>query len=196
MKIYETLTRSVPVSELGFDGSTLEAIFVPWDIPITVYDEAVPYDEGFRRTAFNQQFDKFPESIHNVALLPRHGSREPLGMTRKLDVIDAGLHGVIGVLPSRRDDVAAMVEMGMDSVSIEFNPLQKAPRAGKTRWREHALLTAVVLTSIPAYADAKVLALRDADIAARAEVERLAHMATLQAELDELKASRWAKQEA
>lgn len=185
---YETLTRSVAVLDAALDGTTLEAIFVPWDTPTRVYDDpAGPYDEGFVRGAFDLQIKRPQFSPATIPLLPRHGSSETFGHARKLDDTDRGLHGVVSIRPSLRDDVAQMVDDGIDSVSIEFHPLQRAPRTRSgVRWRDAAVLLAVAMTSAPAYLDSKVLALRAAD--ELAEIERSARFDELQREIDELKA--------
>lgn len=194
--MYETLTRSVPVADVALAGSTLEALFVPWDEPITVYGdpaEPEPYREGFRRTAFDLQISRHPDTIRNVALMPRHGSTETFGHTREVQVRERGLWGAISILPSRRADVQSMVDDGIDSVSIEFHPLQRSPRQGETRWRDRAFLTGIVLTSTPAYADARVLAMRAEQAAAQLEAERVARLSALDSELAELRAAgeRW-----
>ena len=192
--LYPPLVRSMPVADMEFDGSTLEALFVPWDTPTTVWDdEPEPYEEGFRRGAFDAQIERYPSSVHDVALIPRHGSTEMLGTTRSLTNTDAGLHGVVGVLPSRRADVAAMVEMGVDSVSIEFHPLQRNPRAGLVRWRDRAFLRAVALVATPAYPDARVLALRAEQTVERERADRLARLAALDADVAAMRAAgeRW-----
>ena len=157
----------------------------------TCYDEPTPYREGFRSTAFDIQIERFPQSVFEVALLPIHGSTEILGRTRKLDRTDIGLHGVVQVLPSKRDDVAEMVDMGVDSVSIEFVPLQKRARDGEIRWRDRAMLKAVALTSIPAYTDAKVLAMRAGQIEHEAEALRAKQIEELDALLAEIRTDRW-----
>lgn len=195
---FAALTRSVPVAEVNLDADgTLEALFVPWDTPITVFgdvDEPEPYREGFRRTAFDEQLNRYPETVHEVALRPAHTSTEHFGRTRELRVVEHGLHGVIRVLPSRRADVREMVDEGVDSVSIEFHPLQRGPRiSGGVRWRDRAFLTGIVLTSSPAYAEARVLALRSADALAEIEAEREQRFADAFGDLDELRAAgeRW-----
>ncbi len=192
----KTLHRSVAVSEVAFSDGTLEAILVPWDQPTRIVeptDTGVDdYLEGFRRTAFDRQLESSPKSVREVVLLPRHDSTETFGHARSLSVAEAGLHGVIGVLPTRRADVEQMVEAGIDSVSIEFVPLQRAPRVnGDVRWRTACYLKAVAMTAIPAYAEAKVLALRDAQEEARLAAERDARIAELDDYLNEVKGSKW-----
>ena len=182
------LHRAMPVSELALDRGVLEAIFVPWDVTSTIYgdeDEPGPYEEGFRRSAFDMQFEKFPKSIHEVTLLPRHGSTETFGQTKVLRSTDAGLYGAVAVLPSRQADVEQMVEQGIDSVSIEFLPLQRAPRvAGGVRWRTAAYLKAVAMTATPSYVEARVLAVRDEQAALEAEAQRIAERQAKLADLD------------
>lgn len=193
---YETLTRSMPVIEVGLDEkrSELEAIFVPWDVTTTVFDadEPEPYEEGFLRGAFDIQLKRPSFSPATIPLLPRHGSSETFGHTRKLDDVEAGLHGVVAIRPSLRGDVEQMIEDGIDRVSIEFHPLQRRPRVrGDVRWRDAAVLVAVALTPAPAYSDARVLSMRaDDELAA---LERRARIAALEDEIAELRAAgdRW-----
>lgn len=192
--MYPPLTRSMPVADVALDGDTLEAMFVPWDVSTTIYgEEPEPFEEGFRRTAFDAQIEKYPESIRNIALMPRHGSSETFGHARSIRPESAGLFGALGILPSRVADVRSMVDAGIDAVSIEFHPLQRNPRRGQIRWRDRAFLTGIVLTATPAYSDARVLAMREEQIAARAEADRIARLAALDAEIAELRAAgdRW-----
>jgi len=195
MFIGESLHRSVDVVDVALDvKGVLEGIFVPWDSPTTVYGEGDAYKEGFKRGAFDLQFDTFPDSVHSVALRPEHGSSEYFGTTRQLANSDAGLHGIVQILPSRVDDVRAMVDAGVKHMSIEFKPLQRSPRVGQdgVRWRTAAFLEAVALVATPSYADAKVLALREADLLQEQEAKRVENIEKLQAEIEQLKSSRWA----
>lgn len=192
MKFYDLMTRTMPVADVAVDNGILEALFVPWDVPTTIYgEEPEPYQEGFRRTAFDDQLHKFPESVRSVSLMPRHQSTETFGNTREIRATDAGLWGAIRLLPSRVADVRAMVADGIDRVSIEFHPLQSGarPAADGVRWRDRAYLTGIVLTSIPAYADAGVLAMRERQQAEQAEAERVARLAALDAELASLRSA-------
>ncbi len=202
------LTRSVPVVELELNGNELEAILVPWDTATDVADPMPDgtverYREGFLRTAFDRQLEQLPASVSEVSLIPRHGSTETFGRLRSATVAEKGLHGVVGLLPSRRDDVASMVEGGVDSLSIEFRPLERSTRpasaTGGVRWRAHAFLEAVAMTAVPAYVDAKVLAVRDDVTAELARIDkedtvrRDKMLADLEAEIESLKAGaeRW-----
>lgn len=171
----EVFTRSVPATEVALDGSTLEAMFVPWNEPTTIYGEGDPYQEGFKRGAFTRQLERFPQTIKAVTLIPEHGSTEHYGRTRQLTETDAGLHGVVTVMASHREDVAQLVEMGVEHLSIEFMAYHR-PRqdASGVKWRTSGcILEALAMTPNPAYGGAKVLALREAD-EAQAEAERRA----------------------
>lgn len=193
LSMYPSLTRSVAVSDVALDGNTLEALLVPWDVAVDVADITVDgvdrYREGFRRTAFDMQMAEAPSTMRGVVLMPRHESSETFGHMREAKATDKGFHAVMSLLPSRRDDVAGMVADGIDSVSIEFNPLQRETRADNegVRWRTSAFLTAVAMTPTPAYADAKVLAMRAADELAKIDADRAEAMAALEAELDTLR---------
>lgn len=194
--LYAPLCRSVPVAEIAFDAGTLEALFVPWDRAVPVVemtDEGVDkYEEGFRPGAFDRQLEMFPHSVQAVTLLPRHGSTETFGHARELTNTAAGLHGVVSVLPSRRDDVRTMIEDGVDSVSIEFHPLQRSPREERgVRWRSHAYLTGVAMTAVPNYPEARVLAMRDEADAQAAEARRRQDLDDLDDWL-ETERNRWA----
>lgn len=189
----------MPVAEMAVtDKNTLETILVPWDKPVQVVDTLEDgsrdaYREGFRRTAFDMQVREFPETIRDVVLLPRHGSTETFGHARNLSIGEVGLHSVINVLPSKMDDVRSMVEQGIKNLSIEFHTMQKRHRkveGSDIRWRDAAWLKNVAMTPVPAYEDAQVLAMRDLDAL---EKRKAARMATLDAELAELRAGgeRW-----
>ena len=189
------------IAEMTISGEHLEALLVPYEqatrVSDTLDDGRVDvYDEGFIRGAFAEQL-KQPRNTLAVMLFPRHTRSgvppEEWGRARQLREIDEGLHGVFRVHPSRRSDVVDLVESGVNGMSIEFHTLQRRHRTrgnDGVRWRDRAWLDAVALTPQPSYADAQVLALREADEAAEAD-RRAARQRTfdeLDAYLDEMRA--------
>jgi HK97 family phage prohead protease len=168
------LFRSFPTVLERTDRRTLDGLFVPWDAPADVVDYeptaeglvAHRYREGFRSGAFDRQASSVePGVVRRIVLRDQH--RDGIG---KLGHVVAlrngpdGLHGTVSILPSRVDDLDALVEDGVSGLSAEFHPLGR-PEIGTdgTVWRTKAHLIGVALEAQPAYPDARVLALRAAE---------------------------------
>ena len=166
----DMLIRSFPTVLERTDRRTLEGLFMPWDQAADVIDvdpttgAAMRYREGFRAGAFDRQANSpEPGVVRRIVLRDQHHDGiGKLGHVVSLRNEDAGLHGVVSVLPSRVDDVEAILEDGVTGLSCEFHPLGRPQLTDGVVWRTRAYLVAVALEAQPAYGDARVLAMRAA----------------------------------
>jgi HK97 family phage prohead protease len=168
------LVRSFATVLERTDRRTLDGLFVPWDVPAEVADvetdrngerQLVRYREGFRAGAFDRQvMSPEPGVVRRVVLRDQHhDGLGKLGHVVALRNVAEGLHGTVHILPSRVDDVDALIEDGVHGLSAEFHPLGRPDLSPDgTVWRTKAHLVGVALEATPAYADARVLAMRAA----------------------------------
>jgi regulator of protease activity HflC (stomatin/prohibitin superfamily) len=110
-----------------------------------------------------------------------------------------GLHGDVRIMPTKADDLAALLDSGVDELSIEF----RVPKADHTvevdgvRWRVRAHLDQVALEPKGAYSQARVLAYRDeVDDQQRAQAEADAAKEAERQELEALGAAEKARRDA
>jgi HK97 family phage prohead protease len=161
---------------------TLTAQFVPWNLPTEVADRSETgkldiYVEGFRRGAFDgQATSSEPAVLRRVGFKHAHvGGLGFLGHLTALRNTDDGLEGDVSILRSKADDVADLLDSGIDGVSMEFQVLRGGEqREDGVRWRTRAHLHAVALEAQQAYAGARVLAFReeiDEQLATEAEAQ-------------------------
>lgn len=179
----DTLFRSIATTLERTDRRTLEGLFMPWDVATPVIDidpiTGAPdrYREGFRAGAFDRQVSSAePGVVRRIVLRDQHhDGLGKLGHVVSLRNEDAGLHGVVSLLPSRVLDVDALLEDEVTGLSCEFHPLGRSVRdEDGTIWRTRAHLVAVALEAQPAYADARVLAMRASDEIAALDAEEAA----------------------
>jgi HK97 family phage prohead protease len=190
----DTLYRSVATTLERTDRRTLEGLFMPWNVPAAVIDidpvTGAPdrYREGFRSGAFDRQVTSpEPGVVRRIVLRDQHhDGLGKLGHVVALRNEDAGLHGVVSLLPSRVADVDALLDDEVTGLSCEFHPLGRPERDVEgTVWRTRAHLVAVALEAQPAYDGARVLAMRASDEIAALEAEEAATAKRELAELDE-----------
>lgn len=144
---------------------------VPYNVVATVLDETPAgreiYQEGFRPGAFDGQVTNGSTNrgiLSKISLIHRHeGGLGFLGPFVALREMPDGLWGDANVVPSKADDVAALIRDGVQELSIEF----RVPKADGTsvtddgvRWRTRAYLEQVALEPKGAYSTAQVLAFR------------------------------------
>ena len=153
----DLLVRSFSTVLERTDRRTLDGLFVPWDVPADVTDVVVDrdgnpkverYREGFRRGAFDRQATADePGVVRRIVLRDQHhDGLGKLGHVVALRNVDAGLHGTVRILPSRLDDVDALLDDGVDGLSAEFHPLGRPDLdPNGTVWRTRAHLVAVAL---------------------------------------------------
>lgn len=172
-----TMFRHSMPTVAEFSEGRLFARLVPYDTPVMVADELPNggvdvYEEGFRSGAFTRQAATAePGVLRRIGLKHEHlGGLGYLGPCVELDDRADGLYGWFRVLPSMRDDVAELAELGIDQVSIEFRLRGAAAVSDKAgddgvRWRTDVHLDAAAILPQGAYGrvGAGVLAMRDLD---------------------------------
>jgi hypothetical protein len=189
-------------ADLSYPEGILIGRLVPYNVPTKVLDwlpdgEPDIYDEGFRPGAFARQLPSVDGTrTARINLVHAHeGGLGHLGTSRLLREAPDGLYGEIVVLRSRRDDVADLLAVGIDELSIEFRE-RLTPRGASTtvvdadgvRWRTDVHLDRVALEPQGAYSGARVLAYRaeldtiEAEEAQRREAEAAERQAAADAE--------------
>jgi HK97 family phage prohead protease len=144
------------------DGRTITGLAVPWDTPTRVSDGGASYLEAFSRGAFTRTIAERGDRIKFLAL---HDQRRlPLGRITSLTEDASGL--VIEARVSETsagDEALTLIRDGaLDGLSIGFRPVRHVVKDGVTV-RTEARLNEVSAVSIPAYDDARILAVRSAD---------------------------------
>lgn len=161
-EITREFTPDLEVRASG-DGRTIAGIVVPFETPARVSDGGPAYDEMFRMGAFAKTI---AERGDRVKLLSQHmAGRNPLGRATMLREDVAGLYGEFKVSKTRDgDDALELVRDGaLDSFSVGFAPV-KHVKEGKTVVRTEVALREASLVTFPAYADARISAVRALDI--------------------------------
>jgi HK97 family phage prohead protease len=179
--------RAVPWELETVGRERLTGRIVPFDRSTVVVDldeatgrPADIYTEGFRRGAFDRQVNSREKGVlARIGLVHRHeGPRGAgyfgpfIGLRNGSD----GLYGDVRVLPGRADDLEALLESGVNELSVEFRLVGEDHThvdADGVRWRSRAHLDQVALEPKGAYSGAQVLAFRsEVDDFAKAELER------------------------
>jgi HK97 family phage prohead protease len=176
------------VSEYSVSGNLVEALIVPWDTPAPISELAlddegglviVDYREQFARGSFRTTAEKVP---HRVSLVWSHEETWANIIGRGIEFIDSA-EGEIGKFRLVGDTAKARDMLGGQGMSVSFQSLDPIPgteKAGELVVRRRAHLRHVAATPTPAYDDARVLAIREADAArAAAAAERAANDALL-----------------
>ena len=177
-----TYIRAYPVTVERTGPRTLTGRLVPYNQIANVADPRDDgsfdiYQEGFRPGTFGHQVNS-PHAgvIRKIGLIHRHdGGLGFLGPFVALREQPDGLYGDVRILPTKADDVASLLEEGVNELSVEF----RLPTKGHTevddkgvRWRTRAHLDQVALEPVGAY-DARVTAYRsEVDELAREQQER------------------------
>lgn len=194
--------RSFPAA-VEFNEGRVFARLVPYGAVADVADltsdgKIEQYTEGFRKGAFDRQMSTSePGVLQRVLLTHEHGG-DRLGPLVSLEEKDDGLYGEFRVLPSRRDDVVMLSDVGVRELSVEF-----MERKGGTvvedgvRWRTDVHLHGAALVARGAYgvAGAGILAMRSLDDLAAEQAEAAAK-ARADAEAAEAEAAAKAKADA
>ncbi len=158
-----TVHRVVDFDMGGGDGRTLHTRIVPWDTPATVADppDFIPYQEMWAKDAFDKQLNA--ANRVNVLMNFEHekGIGGVVGRGVELRKENDGLHGVFRMLTSQDADKALELvhEEILTGLSLEAS-VRRVSRTADIVVRQDARLVNVALCRNPAYAEARVLAVR------------------------------------
>lgn len=159
---------------LEYSEGQLFGRLVPYDVSTRVADVLADgkldvYQEGFRSGAFaTQAGSQEPGVIKRVAFWHTHNHQDGAGYfgpARSLTEEPDGLHGEIRVLSSKRNDLADLLDEGINQLSIEFREMRGGTSIDDSgvRWRTDARILGVVLDPRGAYPGAEVLSYRSLD---------------------------------
>lgn len=161
----ELYTRSAVKTSVDMDGRTIDVFAVPYNSPNEVTDRHGTYVETFYPGAFGNVGAR----ANRVKVLRDHSETRVIGRCRSIAPNRAdGLHASLYVSRTPLGDES--LELARDEildVSVGFTPLTGANNAlTKTRadWRG-VYLREISLVPFPAYEDARVLAVRSAELA-------------------------------
>lgn len=162
----DELKRSVLGVEVAKDGKTVEALMVPWDTPSTVVDlvrgRVVQYQESFCRGAFSRA-EKQPQFVD---LIWNHSELvgNVLGRGTSFHSTDAGEVGIFRLYEANAELAReALVDRGVSICFRSLSPkLGEQEREGAHVQRQAVHLDHLASVTNPAYPDAKVLAIREA----------------------------------
>lgn len=196
------------------DRDTLVGLVMPWNVDAEVFDELPDgttdhYLEAFDRGAFDGQARSGNRgTLAKIELVESHtGGLGKVGYALELEDREDGQYGAFRVLPRHRDDIAQMVDDGIDGLSVRFIPKHGGTRLSRIvngverRLRTAAHIVHVAVVPEPAYAPSRVLAIRDVgpvdarELAAAAARDRealeiAAHLETVAGRWDHLVRSR------
>ena len=198
----DVLKRAMPTTLERVDKRTLACRYVPFGVTAVAVDPTPDggldrYHEEFAPSVFDRQIAAAAKAggvLQRITLIDEHTSESgsKVGYTVALRREADGIYGEARLLPSRIDDVDALLEDGIDKLSVEFLPHRggtKLMRDG-VRLRTDAHLLKVALVPQGAYEGSEVLAMREADdLVAQVDAEYQAVADDLDAWLAEAAAS-------
>lgn len=171
-------TYTLDVDDVDEKGRRAQVRIVPYAVPADVADRVDdpvkglsrrPYREAWRFKAFRHA-ERAPNRV--AFIVGRHEDRgdpyRDVGRMINLDERQDALYGEFVLDRSTFGDHAlAKITSGQwTGISVGARALkwqdEGDPHRGGTRWRTHAALDHVLLTENPAFADAAVLAVREA----------------------------------
>lgn len=167
------LIRAVASEITRTDKHILEAKLVPYNVRQEVTDVTVAgietYIEEFADSMFMQQVEtRDPtHTLARVKFLDGHpdtpssgGQGTKMGWATMLRKGDGWLFGTFKILPTRVSDVEAMLDGGINNVSVGYVPLTSKTRADGSKLRIKGFLDHVSLEPEGAYPGAEVMAMR------------------------------------
>jgi len=187
--------RALASVDVDAEHGTAEALLVPYDKPTPIVEMQpgrgrVRYTEVFVKGAFERALRA---GAGRIPLVYNHSESfgDRMGVLTRFWEESDGLHGALRFDRSKLDAVRDAVTTSHDGISIAF--VSVVPRAFSERdnsvvERRSVILEHVAAVNTPAYADARVLAVRNladelhelddtaADIAAREQREELARL--------------------
>lgn len=150
-------TVHLPYKLRAADDGTLTGICVP-------FDEVSPFTEHtggerFTRGAFARTLERGPRKVRLKSL---HSESMPVGVATELQEREDGLYGTFRLYdtPEGRAARERAAQGVYGGLSIEFRPVQERRAADGVTEVTEAALHAVALELEPAYAGARVLAVR------------------------------------
>jgi HK97 family phage prohead protease len=202
--------RALPSIDVDAEQGTAEALLVPYDRPTPIIEMQpgrgrVAYTEVFRRGSHERALRA---GAGRIPFVYNHSESfgDRMGVLTRFWETDEGLYGSLRFDASKLGAVTDAVTSSHSGISIAF--VSVVPRAfterdGSTVERRSVILEHVAAVNTPAYADARVLAVRNiadelseqeptaADVAASEEAQNIA---TLLREAHELISAgeRWA----
>jgi hypothetical protein len=155
----------------GADGRTLFGLAVPYDVELDVSDWWDDYTEVFRKGSFAKTIS---QRAHPVPLLVSHERRGlPIGASTELTEEEDGLHAAfhLSATPKADEVLALVADDAISGLSIGFEPVTHSVTDGAKRTppnrrdlheRTEVILREVSVCNFPAYPDAGVHGLREA----------------------------------
>lgn len=203
----DVLKRSIPTSIERTDKRTLECRFAPFGVTANVFDplpdgNVERYRESFAPSVFDRQLaaaEKGHGVLQRITFVDEHHEGlGKVGFTTMLRKASDGIYGAVRILPSRIDDVDAMLEEGINQLSVEFFPHRGGTRVlpDGVKLRCDAHLFRVALAAQGAYEGSEVLAAREAEsMVAEVDAEYTGYVDELDQFLAEANAKQaeWAK---
>jgi HK97 family phage prohead protease len=202
--------RALPSIDVDAEHGTADALLVPYDRPTPIVEMQpgrgrVRYTEVFRKGAFERAMRA---GAGRIPFVYNHSESfgDRMGVLTRFWETDEGLHGSLRFDASKLGAVEDAVTSSHSGISIAFVsvvPRAFTERENSTVERRSVILEHVAAVNTPAYADARVLAVRNlaeelaetddtaADIAARENDERVAALLREAHELIEA-GNRWA----
>ena len=158
----ETVERSFTAELQEGDGRTVEALVVPYGQPAVVSDGGEPYTEQWEFGAFSKQTRAADKVKVFLNFEHEPGLRGIIGRASALVERTDGLYGTFRVMDNSDGNKALeLVREGLlGGISLEAITLRSVRENGLVR-RVRAHLDKVSLCRFPAFADARVLAVRD-----------------------------------
>lgn len=170
----DLLKRAMPTTLERVDKRTLACRYAPFGVKANAVD-VLPdgtidrYVEEFAGTIFDRQFaaaSKAEGVVQRITIVDEHhDGLGKVGFTTLLRKENDGVYGEVRLLPSKVDDVQAMLDEGVDKLSVEFSPFRGGTRnlPDGTRLRTDAHLHRIALVAQGAYVGSEVLAMREAE---------------------------------
>jgi phage head maturation protease len=171
----DVLKRAMPTTLERVDRRTLACRYIPFGIKAVAIDSLPDgglerYMEEFGPTVLDRQLraaEKAGGVLQRITLVDEHtsGNGAKVGFTVAMRRESDGIYGEARLLPSRIDDVEALLDDGVNQLSVEFLPHRGGTRLMRdgTKLRMDAHLLKVALVPEGAYAGSEVLAMREAE---------------------------------
>lgn len=157
----EPLRRTFAAELTAGDGRTVDVRIVPYGQTARVSDGGPAYEEEWMPGVFSHQLNAANRVLANFE--HERGIGGVVGHGLALREASDGFHGSFRLHPTADGDKALMLvqEGVLDGVSLEAFPVKNVRTATGVMQRVKANLRAIALCRTPAFADARVLAIRE-----------------------------------